>query len=781
MSEANRKRLTGSVGLAVALILARGAAAQTATAPDPAVASTREVILEQVTVTARKVAEPVQRVPVSITALSEATLEDRQVTSIERLSGLAPNLDIQRAAGPTTAGAVIFIRGIGGYNATPSGPADYPVSLYLDGVLMPRANATLFDLVELQRVEVLRGPQGTLFGRNTTGGAINMVTLDPADDFGFTQKLSYGTYNDMKSRTTIDTGLLGSSGFKARIAYSHQQNDGFVENPLTPDSAAPGARNSDAAIFSLQGALTEKFTLDYRFDYMKQEVVPMALQLAYMGATQQAYFSRSPSLGGAPLVMSPDRLDSVAIQGTRKNPATIIGHALTLNYEVSDALNLKSIFGYRTLKERAAAPNDGQGVLMGTTLTGVAQVSPFWVQDTDQRDEMFTWEGQATGRIGALRYVAGLFYYDDSYESTGRNFFTFVLSPTLGVNTTTQTYFENPAKSYAAFGEFSYRLPAHDKLELTAGWRYTQDEKSALNQSFNFATGTYGAPITGENTWENFSGSLTANYQWTQDVMTYARVASAYRAGGFDRSRVTGETELHTFDPEEALSGEIGLKSDWFDGRVRMNAAVFYTDYQDLQISQFVAGAGGAQSVTVNAGKAEFTGGELEITALLGEHWMLNGSLGYVSPEYKEYRFVVPTGAGTPPAELDLADEAIFPYLSKLNWNAGVQYEFTPQSFGQLSARADYSFRSDQRFFPLTRVNRYNDLIGADDFKNLSARVALTDIPLFTNATLRIEVYGENLLDEDQVLTGVDFGSLNFATLMFNRKRTYGISLTGEF
>jgi len=220
--------------------------------------------LEEVIVTAEKRAENLQVTPLSITALSGELLAERNITNVLGYAEYVPNLTVNPIMGSATA-ASVYIRGVGYANT--EAYVDSPVATYVDGVLYPRPNVAGLELIDIAQVEVLRGPHGTLFGRNTTGGALNITTRGPSDEFQFKQNLQYGTFQEFVAKSVLDTGRIADSSFKANIAYYHHQTDGYVDN-LTPDGDFnAGYRDSDSLWFHLQGDLAPHLVMDYRFDY----------------------------------------------------------------------------------------------------------------------------------------------------------------------------------------------------------------------------------------------------------------------------------------------------------------------------------------------------------------------------------------------------------------------------------------------------------------------------------------------------------------------------------
>jgi len=748
---------------------AQDGAGTTAAPEDVSVASGG---VTDIVVTARRRSENIQNVPLSVTGISAATLSRQNITSIDRLDGLAPSLSIRPASGPTTSGIVANIRGIGGSDAT--GASDYPIATYVDGVLIARPNASMFDLVDLERVEILRGPQGTLFGRNTTGGAINIATKAPAQEFGIEQRVTYGTYDLFKTRTTLDTGVIGDSGIAIKAAYSHIGQDGYIPNSIKRNSDAVGARRSNAGYVAVHGDISDAFTFDLRGDYLKAHNVPLLQQLAYMNPLQLAYFSQSPNYGGDPLAITTQKPKRTAIADQPRGSNENWGGSLTLNYEFSPAFSLKSITGYRRFEESQAVSNGAQGNLRGRLANGtIARVYLFdYPTPAVATDRTFTQELQASGNVSDFNYVVGLYYFDERYTSDTTQNFTFVISPTSALNFVNVRDYVQHSKSYAAFGQLSYTPGFAPGLELTGGLRYTRDKKS-LAQA-NLSNGAALAPGEGRDTWNDLSWTVSANYRVSPQLMAYARVATAYRAGGFDAG---GAGIPNGFDPEKVKSYEAGFKADLIDRTLRVNASAFYTDYSDLQIAQFVAGTAGGRTQTVNAGKASFSGFEVEITAAPTEDLTFNWNVGYVHSDYKSYPYLDPRTNSI----INVADEVYNAHVPDWTGNVGADYVAAHWGDTRLRLNATYAFQASTFNFPLTRVNPYNPLIRQTALSNLGARITLEDIPLGSRSHLTLQVYGENLLDQDQRINSVDFGSLGFATVTWAEGRRFGITATARY
>jgi iron complex outermembrane recepter protein len=766
--------LAGVAAAALTPGLAFGQAAGAAQAPAAAPTGAE---LSEVVVTARRRSESLQTVPVAVTALSGEFLERQNMIDVTALPQLAPNLSILQQSGSPTA-ASVFIRGIG--NQEPSAVAEQGVGIYLDGVYIARSAGALFDLVDLERVEVLRGPQGTLFGRNTVGGAVQLVSRKPADEFHAEGKAGFGTDRDWFVRGRVDTGYIAGSKVKASLSAQHHERDGYVNNRLRPDDEDPGALEADALFLGIQADL-DPVTINYSFDYNKRRAYPDYAQTVVATPDIINYFSQSESLGGAPFILSPGRLSQGLQTGfidregrdRADGRAEISGHSLTVTYDHSDALVLKSITAYRRFFQDTILTLTGQGDLRGVVLDpvtfapSVAPVALYTGNNAPQRQWQFSQELQALGSVGQFDYVLGGYYFHEKASEFNRQFLTFVLPGGMaGLNLTPVQAFGGKTISKAAFGQLTWK-PAmfEERLELTGGLRYTEDEKT-LNIG-----GDVPVPVEGRVKFTDTSWLFSANYQFTPTIMAYGRVSTGYRSGGINpRSSV-----LNTFEPEKALAYEAGFKSELFDRRLRLNVSAFLTDYDDLQIQQFAAGSGGATSLIVNAGKVQFRGVEAEFTALPAEGVSIDGSVGYTDPEFETYLFRDPVTNTL----INVGEEARMPQSAKFNAHLGAQYE-RPVNGATFTARADYAYRSEIYFFSLDRVNPFNREIRSRPDHNLKARLSLSDIE-FQGGILEVGVWGDNLTDQENIAFAIDWGGLGFGTASFKRPRSAGIDVKLSF
>ncbi|MFO1466088.1 MAG: TonB-dependent receptor [Steroidobacteraceae bacterium] len=729
--------------------------------------------LAEVTVTARRQEESLQKTPVSVTAVQGDLIEKMHLKDITRVAEFVPNLTIAPQPSSTTATSII-IRGIG--QTEPAATADQGVGIYLDGVYIARTAGAVFDLVDLERVEVLRGPQGTLFGRNTIGGAMQLISRKPGDTFGIDEKLNFGRFSQFSTRTRLDTGYLFGSPVKATLAYLHGQSNGYFDNTLAPSSRAPNAYGNDALWASLYGAFGDRFTAYYTFDYDKRRGTPPFFQMVAATPAVAAYYGRSPMFGGAPFQLSSERLNSgqqAPFEGRFSSYSETLGHDLTLEYKMSDAASLKSVSSYRSFNQDTICSLTGNGVMRGVVLDPVTFApsigdlnGPYQCNNAPQRQFQYSEELQLLGHTAQWSYVAGAYYFYERSSEYNRQSFTFVLPGGMAaLNLSPVSSFGGKTTSKAAFGQVSYRPAAlAEKLEFTGGLRYTKDDKGFFSNLFT---------QPGNASFSNTSWLASANYLITDAVSAYARVSTGYKAGGFSpRAPFLAE-----FQPEKVTAYEIGLKAEWFNRRLRTNVSVYDTKYKDLQVSQFQSGTGGSVAYVVNAGRATIRGFELEVAAVLAEGLTLDAAYGYTDPKFDQYLF------RDPMTNLisDVSNTARFQAVSKDNLHVGLQYNFKPFSVGQVTTRVDWTQRSESYFYPLDSINIFNEQVKNPGTKNLRARIALAEMPMGSKGSWEVGIWGDNLTNHDNVGYGIDFGGLGFGGLFYTDPRRYGIDMRFSF
>jgi iron complex outermembrane receptor protein len=768
---------------AAATIWAGAAAAQTADASSASASSGGT--LEEIVVTARKRQENLQETPIAISALSAQALEDHRVTTLQKVSELAPNMNVYRTSG-SLGSAATYIRGVGFADLILG--QDAPIGVYVDGVYHGRNNVQLMQLVEPERIEILRGPQGTLFGRNTTGGAMNITTHTPGEEFGGKVSASYGSHKANSFQGRIDSGQLGDSGVKFTAAYQHRQQDGDIENRQQPSDRSPNAFKSDAYWFKAVGEWGD-LSATFSADYNNLTGYPVGLlQIVAASPATVAMFANSASLGGSTFPISQTPIfdfPSLALPSRSPQRVWDQGLSLELNYRLSEYLDLKSITALRRYKRQDSSPNGSADFRARLTTGAVGSFNGWYSVDPRQStDRQFTQEFQALGSVGDFDYVAGVFILREKGREFGRTRLPAAVTPTgVAFESISVLNYEISSKSVAGFAQVDYR-PAflEKKLQLTGGIRWTKDTKD-LDQ---ISTVLRAPSLTNKN----WSFLASASYQWTPDFMTYARFASGYRSGGFNVR--AGATTNPIYAPEKMKSWEAGFKLEALDRRVRLNGAAFYNKYRDLQVAQFAppntTGTGGSSALNANA---KYKGFELELQAVPTEGLTLTSAVGYLDAEYTSFPVALDTGnvltAGCTPISngpavvgMDCSGIAAVVNVPKWTVNFGVSYELPAASYGHWSARLDYSYKSSIQWGTLNLIRTpFKDAIAGKGYSVVNGRVSLSDIPLSGSARARLSLYGENLFDKHYVAQGIDFGFAG--TNVFNTGREVGIEGSVQF
>ncbi len=816
------------------VIASGGATAITAQAQDQ-----RASALEEVVVTAQRREESLQETPISITAFTEDKLVDFGVHAVADIAELAPNLAINKTPGSNTSMGM-YIRGVGTSEAAPT--IDPKVGLYIDGVYVSKAVGAVLDVIDLERIEVLRGPQGTLFGRNTSGGAINVTTKKPTGEFGLKANATAGNYDTQ--RYGLSVNLPEYAKVAAQLSVNHYETEGWADNNYDGPPITPGLKlEEDLASednwgyrAALRWTPRDDVTVDYTYDRTNSKGVPSPSQLTAVRDSTYNGFTYTPVpftyIGGQlyqemAASAEPDhRRENFMQDGATEEWTDVDGHALTAAWELSESLTVKYIWGMRYVD----GGNTGSDIDGGTyyardlfygSLRGnnnPIQTPAFQGQTPKSQVDARTHELQFIGSLldDRLDYTGGVFVFNEKTQQDNPQTYSLPIAfiaprsaqlpplyqafgygcpppapagslcgsqrlpfpaSDIGIPGYTDFRYGHESDSWAVYGQFSYAVT--DALEIMAGIRYTEDEKDAWleNESIDIDPVTVGIQQAGrlhaDEQWDNISYVVNASYSITDDANVYLKYTTGYNAGGFN-SRASTLSGFYTpYDEEEVEVWELGLKSEWLDNRVRLNAAVFTNDYTDIQISQFESGSGGASSKVVNAGAATYNGLELELVMVPVDGLTIDGSYGYLDAEYDEYTLLNPK---TNQLE-NIADVTTVSYVPENTWTAGVQYDFAPFAFGALSVRMDASYRDKVVNHPF--VNQYD---AADDYTLLNGRISLNDIPLGCCAgnALRVSLWGKNLTDEEYRNFGIDFGSLGFAINRWGMPRTYGLDVVYE-
>lgn len=590
--------------------------------------------LEEVVVTSQRRAESLQDAPLSISAFSEEELELRQVARMDDLAMAVPNVVIEPTPSATN-GAKVFIRGIGTDESLFT--ADPAVAIYIDDVYIPRIQGSLFSLYDIERVEVLRGPQGTLYGRNATNGAIRYITRKPSSTPEFTARASFGNFNRRDIRLSGGGPLTESLNVQGAVMWL--KNDGTTQNLTTGRDV--NDNDFRAARIQAQQHFANESSLLFSADYLADRSTP--------------WFP--VGLGRDFPENNPDR------------------DLFTLNSTLTptDGLNEMEQFGASLVYE---------GSLGETQLTAIVSHRGYdwdFVSDFDGTDavrlhlsqfqdqEATTAEIRLAGDSERLSWSGGFFYLDESNEQPTRTD-VFATGPT--------NLLEQDTEAYAVYWDGRYSIS--DSLRLTGGIRYS-NEKKDFSASSTLPDGTPNFTVTRDDQWETPTYRLVLDYDVSDEAMVYASYATGFRSGAFN-GRGTSPQALSAVDEEEVETLEAGFKSEWFDQRLRANATYFFSTYKDLQVNAL---SSDSVFTLVNAAEAEIHGLELELVATPLPGLRLDTTLGTLDAKFTDAR--EGTGFNT-----DLEPKS----APSLTWNAGATYQHNLGAGGSISYSANIRYTS---------------------------------------------------------------------------------------
>jgi iron complex outermembrane recepter protein len=694
-----RTSLCASAGLAV-LAGGLGAAPALAQAGDDEDARR----LGAVTVTAQRVSENLQDVPVAVTALNAEALEDRQVADLLDLQAQVPNINMATNTGTANA-ARIFLRGVGEDESR--GAVDQAVGIYVDGVYVGRSVGSLFDVVDLSSIEVLRGPQGTLYGRNTIGGAIKLTSVRPQFENSGDVRATVGNQGRYDLRGTGNLQLAPATA--VRFTGLLRERDGFFD--LNPNGARSAEGREDLGrlhIFAARASLYTEFSPDWSLlvaaDQSLDRSDPVPDSAAPGSDADNNIFTIEP-IGATVCGPTTTALGCFTAYDQR---AQSRGVSATLEGAFG-GLAFTSISGYRELEDRL-----------------VTRIGLPFSQQTDQSQFSQEFTLGQSGE-GTLDWLVGAFYFTE--DLTLDSVFVFPFE----IDTSTD--------SVALFGQATYALT--DALGLTGGLRYTDESKE-------FAGANLGLPFSRTDTadYENVSYTIGADYRFSEAMLGYLKYATGFKSGGWSPDAFSGTAVFLPVEEETLNSLEAGIKTDLFNNTVRLNAAAFFNQYEGLQIGATVPGVGFTR---FNVDETEIMGLEVEGVWQLTQNLQLNGNLGLLSAEYTamngdQARGLTNNGAGCPAGIVASNNSQIIACALGLELKNAPEYKATlgvlyqrPFAGGELVFSGDVSFE-DETWSLVAN----------------SPAHALVDVPTLANARVRyvsdagwtVAVWGKNLTDE---------------------------------
>ncbi len=711
--------------------------------------------IEEIVVTARKKEENIQETALSVSALSARDIENRVPTDIRDLAADSPNLiidDLQQGPGSPTA---IFIRGVGVSDVEKN--FDPTTGVVLDGVFIGANSGAMLKTIDLESVEILRGPQGTLFGRNTVAGVINLTRTKPTGEMGGKIRVGYGDYD-----TSVIDGIFnfGTPDAAFKITGTHrEQKEGYLTNAV--DGKDLGREEYTQitlnSLFQVSENLEVELTLT---DEQQDQDAHTALNLG--GATTwwcAVYGQCSPGLG---IPQSGNRYTVYNNEPKRRDASfeSFTG-IIEVRWNISDNHKLDYILGRKTTDEVVDQDWDG------TPLT-------LYHTDRNAEYEQTSHEIRLTSDLdGPLNYVVGVYKWDSEYtipmESRIGFFDLFGAVPTQDplIVVPIYNYTHQETDSIAAFFEADYDI--NDQITLTVGGRYIDEEKSS-----NACQGAGPYPdcaainTYAEKNWTKFTPKVAVSYQANEDVLYYLSYSQGYRSGGFNGRWGNEFSAVRPYKPETVTNIELGLKSTLMDNRLRVNVAVFDMEYDDKQLDVDIPdtlAAIGRATVTDNVAEASFKGIELELYAIITQNFSIDLNVGYLDASYDEF-FADFNGSGTP---------ADYTYLEPLRapdltWTLGLTYEWEAgPGLAYIRASAHHiGEHHTSQLNSLTTFNKEQTLI------DLSMNYEI-------NNTV-FAFFAKNLTEEDGFTVGYDvFAGAAWSYAMARKPRTWGVSVTQSF
>ncbi len=698
------------------------------------------LVLEEVIVTARRRDESLQSVPVAVTAFSAEYLDKVGATDITFLAQSTPNTTLKVSRG-TNSTITAFIRGVG--QQDPVAGFEAGVGIYLDDVYLNRPQGAVLEIYDVERIEVLRGPQGTLYGRNTIGGAIKYVTKRIGDEPEMRLKLSGGTYNQIDALASASARVSEGLAIGGSVAYFSR--DGFGKN--LNNGKEHYNKDLFAARLSIEFTPSDDLFVRITGDYSKDTSNEKSGHRLTVS---------SPANGSAPILK--DVFDTRA-GITGKQEVIQKGISGAAEWTVNEAVTLKSTTAYR--EDQTESPIDFDSLPNNSFDVPVVY-----------RNDQFSQEFQLLYETDQIQGILGFYYMNanafDEFD---------VILGNLGV--TSFTFGDVNTKTWAIFGDVNYDMS--ETVSLSVGGRYTSDQRTAAvkrqlflgigSPAFGNATAFLlreTANFNEQRTFTKFTPKVSLKWQPNEDVNVYASFSQGFKGGGFDPRGDNRAKE--GFRPEVVNSYEVGLKSVLADGRIRTNISTFYSDYKDIQVPGSVAIDTDGDGIdddfvgtVTNAGKGEIWGVEFEGTALVSENLTAMANLGYINADYKEW--IV--------ANVNVADTKVFQNTPEWSGYFSLNYEIPLSLFsrdGAVNLIGAVSFKSKTFIFenPIP-------LLDQDGYALLDASIVWTS----DDGGLQVGIHGKNLTDRKYKVAGYNFPTLDVVSAFYGNPLT--VTATVDF
>lgn len=804
----NRKSLIGVASLAALAIgcMATPAAAQTAA--EGAASSDQ---LQDIVVTARKVAENLQKVPVSITAYSGEELLKQNVRSLPEVARLTPGLQIAPALTSTAAMSVMMR---GQVQADTLATIDPSVGIYVDGVYWARAYGLTASMVDIANFQALKGPQGTLFGRNTTGGAVLINTNDPSFSDGLSGSLSgtYGRFNQQSLTGVLNVPIIEDK-VAARFVYSGNRRDGYVRELNS------GKMIGNLNDYTLRAKLlirpTEDFKILVSADKFHTDTLIDPGRATYFVPNGNGAFEAGIEVLGQSACLA-DRPACIAAGNAKGAQQVALGSRFTASlnatpnavltaetYTTTASLatsfgEIKAIGGYRKLDSKLFDPDNDAGGVKILDSSGVSKYGPLTWQYMQQWSGELTVTGKALNN--ALDFAVGAFvFHEYGHDDTPASTLTELAKlSTGGLRAITSSYGEIDTKSIGFYGQSTYHV--NDKLSITGGIRWSRDRRGLTSYNSSLLVDPNSTtvvrticnmlvcPFARSATFSGWAYTASVDYQATEDVLLYLKTAKGFRSGGqVLRGVAAVPASLQPFAPEIVYSYEGGFKGEFFDRRLRVNLAAFYSHTKGAQRNTVTTIGSVTSTVTTNAGIVDIYGGELEATAILGHGFQVAATAAYTKPKYKSF------------IDFNGFDRSREPFQLVPAWTATLSPEWNGDiGPNKLSLRADFAYQSSQFNYP---AGFYQDSAGvwrdagngqafpvADVNGSNYANIDKAHVVVNANATLTVldgkldlTVWGKNLTNLNDFVASLSLPAISVARSILREPRTFGVTAKVTF
>ena len=726
----------------------------------------------EILVTARRREESLQTTPLSITALSSEQLSQRSTEIISDIDAFAPNLSFDQSAAISGSmnSASVYVRGIGqsDYILT----KDPGVGIYLDGVNIARSVGSVLDVIDLKQIEVLRGPQGTLFGKNTIGGAILLSSKVPTDEFEGSAEVTFGNYERADAKVNLNIPI--TQNLWSLISLGSFNKDGYADRLIIGDKL--GSQYTNTARVALRWMASPNTVVDLKADYTRSRGSSAPSSIIIVGENESAISGLYnafvaptnfvPGFGaGVPYgerFQTEDPYHTYAT-GPNINRHDIWGASLTIEHQFEN-LDLKSITGYRSFESFFGRDPDGSPITLIHT-----------INDMSHRE--FSQEITLSGMSfnNKLDWLFGVYYFDEKGEddifvpiapdlyTVQENPISGVPNPLFGVPLSINGMSEIDQQSYAAFGHLSFSIT--DRIRASFGARYTHENKYVrVGQKFADIDVLVVSDPDDETSFNKLSPRIGLDYQLDKNLMVYASYAQGFKSGGYTGRYIAPTNSLRPFREETVSTYEAGFKSTAFDNRLRLNLSAYFAEYDDIQLVVFQQIA----PQTRNAAKGEIKGFEIEAHLRATDSLSLDLGVGYTKAEYKEIGLTDFENITIPVSTNDK-------FVDTPEWDIsiGVMYQTPIKNLGELMLRADYNYRTEYANDAINTPQLIQDDVGVLNLKAVYEN---------EHTNWSISAFGRNITDEEIIMTGVaDIPSFGIIERTFSRGAEWGVGLKVNF